>query len=116
MNRIRVTGGAGFLGSHRCDRLVSAGYGVLRVDDFFTGSKRNVADLPRRSDFELLRRDVTLPLCVEVDRIFKFACPASPVHYPHDPVQASKTAVHGAVDRPGLARCRRALFAQGALA
>ena len=104
MNRILVTGGAGFLGSHLCDRLVAAGHDVLCADNFFTGSKRNVAHLVGRPDFELLRHDVTFPPYVEVDRIFNLACPASPVHYQHDPVQTTKTSVHGAINMLGLAK------------
>ena len=104
MKRVLVTGGAGFLGSHLCDRLIAQGHDVLCVDNFFTGSKRNVAHLIGRSDFELLRHDVTFPLYVEVDCIFNLACPASPVHYQHDPVQTTKTSVHGAINMLGLAK------------
>jgi UDP-glucuronate decarboxylase len=107
--RVLVTGGAGFLGSHLCDRLLGAGHEVLCVDNFFTGSKRNVAHLLDHPRFELLRHDVTIPLYVEVDAIYNLACPASPVHYQHDPVQTIKTSVHGAINVLGLAkrlRCR----------
>ena len=105
--RILVTGGAGFLGSHLCDRLVERGDDVLCVDNFFTGSKANVAHLFERSNFELMRHDVTFPLYVEVDEIYNLACPASPVHYQHDPVQTTKTSVHGAINMLGLAkRCK----------
>jgi UDP-glucuronate decarboxylase len=104
MSRILVTGGAGFLGSHLCDRLVAAGHEVLCVDNFFTGSKRNVAHLLANPFFELLRHDVTFPLYVEVDQIYNFACPASPIHYQHDPVQTTKTSVHGAINVLGLAK------------
>ena len=104
MNRILVTGGAGFLGSHLCDRLIKDGSDVLCVDNFFTGSKRNVAHLLGQTRFELMRHDVTFPLHVEVDRIFNLACPASPVHYQHDPVQTTKTSVHGAINMLGLAK------------
>ena len=105
--RILVTGGAGFLGSHLCDRLVARGDDVLCVDNFYTGSKRNVAHLLGTSNFELLRHDVTFPLYVEVDEIYNLACPASPVHYQHDPVQTTKTSVHGAINMLGLAkRCK----------
>jgi len=104
MNRILVTGGAGFLGSHLCDRLLASGHDVLCVDNFFTGSKRNVAHLMGRPDFELMRHDITFSLYVEVDRIFNLACPASPVHYQHDPVQTTKTSVHGAINMLGLAK------------
>lgn len=104
MNKILVTGGAGFLGSHLCDRLVARGDDVLCVDNFFTGSKANVAHLLGRPSFELMRHDVTFPLYVEVNRIFNLACPASPVHYQHDPVQTTKTSVHGAINMLGLAK------------
>src|SRR5512139_1058158 len=104
MKRILVTGGAGFLGSHLCDRLVTEGADVLCVDNFFTGSKRNVAHLLDHPYFELIRHDVTFPLYVEVDRIFNLACPASPIHYQHDPVQTTKTSVHGAINMLGLAK------------
>lgn len=104
MQRNLVTGGAGFLGSHLCDRLVARGDDVLCVDNFFTGSKRNVAHLLGNSNFELMRHDVTFPLYVEVDRIFNLACPASPVHYQFDPVQTTKTSVHGAINMLGLAK------------
>jgi UDP-glucuronate decarboxylase len=104
MKRFLVTGGAGFLGSHLCDRLVGNGHDVLCVDNFFTGSKRNVAHLLGNPAFELMRHDVTFPLYVEVDRIFNLACPASPIHYQHDPVQTTKTSVHGAINMLGLAK------------
>lgn len=104
MNKILVTGGAGFLGSHLCDRLIARGDDVLCVDNFYTGSKRNVAHLIGKSSFELLRHDVCLPLYVEVGRIFNLACPASPVHYQSDPVQTTKTSVHGAINMLGLAK------------
>ncbi len=103
-NTILVTGGAGFLGSHLCDRLVADGHDVVCVDNFFTGSKRNIRHLLGHPRFELLRHDVTFPLYVEVDRIYNFACPASPIHYQHDPVQTTKTSVHGAINMLGLAR------------
>ena len=104
MNKILVTGGAGFLGSHLCDRLVERGEDVLCVDNFFTGDKRNVKHLLGQPGFELMRHDVTFPLYVEVDRIFNLACPASPVHYQFDPVQTTKTSVHGAINMLGLAK------------
>lgn len=104
MNRILVTGGAGFLGSHLCDHLLAAGDDVLCVDNFYTGTKRNVSHLLRNDRFELVRHDVTFPLYVEVDRIFNLACPASPVHYQYDPVQTTKTSVHGAINMLGLAK------------
>jgi UDP-glucuronate decarboxylase len=102
--KILVTGGAGFLGSHLCDRLVAAREEVLCVDNFFTGSKRNVEHLLGNPRFELLRHDVTFPLYVEVERIFNLACPASPVQYQVDPVQTTKTSVHGAINMLGLAK------------
>lgn len=112
MNKILVTGGAGFLGSHLCDRLIDRGDDVLCVDNFFTGSKRNVAHLIGKSNFELMRHDVTFPLYVEVDRIFNLACPASPIHYQHDPVQTTKTSVHGAINMLGLAKRVKARILQ----
>jgi UDP-glucuronate decarboxylase len=102
--RILVTGGAGFLGSHLCDRLLAAGCDVVCVDNFFTGAKRNIEHLIGAKHFELMRHDVTFPLYVEVDEIYNFACPASPVHYQHDPVQTTKTSVHGAINMLGLAK------------
>lgn len=110
--RVLVTGGAGFLGSHLCDRLVNAGHDVICVDNFFTGSKRNVAHLLGKPNFELMRHDVTFPLYVEVDEIYNLACPASPVHYQHDPVQTTKTSVHGAINMLGLAKRLRARVLQ----
>jgi UDP-glucuronate decarboxylase len=107
--RVLVTGGAGFLGSHLCDRLIGDGHEVLCVDNFFTGDKGNIAHLLKHERFELLRHDVTFPLFVEVDEIYNLACPASPIHYQHDPVQTTKTSVHGAINLLGLAkrlRCR----------
>ncbi|ALS12053.1 UDP-glucuronic acid decarboxylase family protein [Pseudomonas aeruginosa] len=104
MKRVMVTGGAGFLGSHLCERLLDAGNEVLCVDNFFTGSKRNIAHLMTNPYFELIRHDVTFPLYVEVDEIFNLACPASPVHYQFDPVQTLKTSVHGAINVLGLAK------------
>ena len=106
--RILVTGGAGFLGSHLCDRLVAAGADVLCVDNFFTGAKRNIAQLLGKPGFELMRHDITFPLYVEVDQIFNLACPASPVHYQHDPVQTTKTSVHGAINMLGARQAREA--------
>jgi UDP-glucuronate decarboxylase len=104
LNKILVTGGAGFLGSHLCDRLVARGDDILCVDNFYTGSKNNVAHLLGNPSFELMRHDVTFPLYVEVDQIFNLACPASPIHYQHDPVQTTKTSVHGAINMLGLAK------------
>jgi UDP-glucuronate decarboxylase len=102
--RILVSGGAGFLGSHLCDRLVAQGHDVLCVDNYFSGRKRNIAHLIGRPNFEALRHDVTFPLYVEVDEIYNLACPASPVWYQHDPVQTTKTAVLGAINMLGLAK------------
>ena len=102
--RSLVTGGAGFLGSHLCDRLLADGHEVICVDNFFTGSKANIAHLHGNPYFELIRHDVTFPLFVEVDEIYNLACPASPVHYQHDPVQTTKTSVHGAINMLGLAK------------
>ena len=102
--RVLVTGGAGFLGSHLCDRLIRDGHEVICVDNFFTGSKRNIAHLLSNPAFELIRHDVTFPLYVEVDEIYNLACPASPIHYQHDPVQTTKTSVHGAINMLGLAK------------
>jgi len=104
MYRTLVTGGAGFIGSHLCEQLVNRGDEVLCVDNFFTGSKKNISHLLENQNFELLRHDVTFPLYVEVDRIFNLACPASPIHYQHDPVQTTKTSVHGAINMLGLAK------------
>jgi UDP-glucuronate decarboxylase len=102
--RILVTGGAGFLGSHLCERLLADGHDVLCVDNFFTGSRENIFPLLGHKRFELMRHDVTFPLYVEVDEIFNLACPASPIHYQHDPVQTTKTSVHGAINMLGLAK------------
>lgn len=102
--RIVVTGGAGFLGSHLCARLVAAGHDVLCVDNFYTGTKANIAPLVGHPRFELLRHDITFPLYVEADEIYNLACPASPVHYQHDPVQTTKTCVHGSINMLGLAK------------
>ena len=110
--RILVTGGAGFLGSHLCDRLLAQGHDVLCVDNFFTGTKANVAHLLDNPRFELMRHDVTFPLYVEVDQIYNLACPASPIHYQHDPVQTTKTSVHGAINMLGLAKRLRARIFQ----
>lgn len=99
-----MTGGAGFLGSHLCERLISDGHDVLCVDNFFTGHKRNVAPLLNNSRFELMRHDVTFPLYVEVDQIYNLACPASPIHYQRNPVETTKTNVHGAINMLGLAK------------
>lgn len=102
--RVLVTGGAGFLGSHLCRRLVNEGHDVICVDNFFTGNKENIIELLNQPNFEMLRHDVTFPLYVEVDEIYNLACPASPIHYQHDPVQTTKTSVHGAINMLGLAK------------
>ena len=102
--RVMVTGGAGFLGSHLCDRLLDEGNEVLCVDNLFTGTKQNIAHLRDHPHFEFLRHDVTFPLYLEVDEIYNLACPASPIHYQHDPVQTTKTSVHGAINMLGLAK------------
>lgn len=112
MKKILVTGGAGFLGSHLCEKLLNAGHDVLCVDNFFTGSKQNIAHMLSNPYFELLRHDVTFPLYVEVDEIYNLACPASPVHYQFDPVQTTKTSVHGAINMLGLARRVKAQILQ----
>ncbi len=110
--RILVTGGAGFLGSHLCERLLLEGHDILCVDNFYTGSKRNISHLLGHPRFELLRHDVTFPLYVEVDEIYNLACPASPVHYQNDPVQTTKTSVHGAINLLGLAKRTKARILQ----
>ena len=110
--RVLVTGGAGFLGSHLCERLIAAGDDVLCVDNFFTGTKDNIAHLLPNPHFELVRHDITFPLFVEVDEIYNLACPASPVHYQFDPVQTTKTSVHGAINMLGLAKRLRAKILQ----
>jgi UDP-glucuronate decarboxylase len=102
--RVLVTGGAGFLGSHLCDRLIAAGNEVLCIDNFYTGTRRNIAHLLAHPNFEFIRHDVTFPLYVEVDEIYNLACPASPIHYQRDPVQTTKTSVHGAINMLGLAK------------
>ena len=104
MKRILVTGGAGFLGSHLCRRLLAQGHEVLCVDNLYTGSRTNVADLIGNPRFEFLRHDITFPLHVEIDQIYNLACPASPIHYQRDPVQTTKTSVHGAINMLGLAK------------
>jgi UDP-glucuronate decarboxylase len=104
LKRVLVTGGGGFLGSHLCERLLADGADVLCVDNFFTGTKDNIAHLLGNPHFELMRHDITFPLFVEVDEIYNLACPASPIHYQHDPVQTTKTSVHGAINMLGLAK------------
>ena len=110
--RVLVTGGAGFLGSHLCEKLLNSGDDVLCVDNYFTGSKNNIAKLLENPRFEVMRHDVTFPLYVEVDEIYNLACPASPIHYQHDPVQTTKTSVHGAINMLGLAKRVRAKILQ----
>ena len=110
--RVLVTGGAGFLGSHLCERLLNDGHEVLCVDNFFTGRRKNIAHLIQHPGFEMLRHDITFPLYVEVDEIFNLACPASPIHYQSDPVQTTKTSVHGAINMLGLAKRTRAKIFQ----
>jgi UDP-glucuronate decarboxylase len=109
---ILVTGGAGFLGSHLCERLLAQGSDVICVDNFFTGARRNIQHLLDHKRFELIRHDVTFPLYIEVDQIYNLACPASPVHYQHDPVQTTKTSVHGAINMLGLAKRVKARILQ----
>jgi UDP-glucuronate decarboxylase len=111
-SRIMVTGGAGFVGSHLCERLVASGHEVLCVDNFYTGRRRNVQSLFDHRSFELMRHDVTMPLFIEVDEIYNLACPASPIHYQYDPVQTTKTSVHGAINMLGLAKRLRAKILQ----
>ncbi len=111
-NRVLVTGGAGFIGSFLCERLVERGADVLCIDNFYTGSRRNLQSLNGHTRFEIQRHDVTFPLYVEVDRIFNMACPASPIHYQFDPVQTTKTSVHGAINVLGLAKRVRARILQ----
>jgi len=110
--RILVTGGAGFLGSHLCERLLQGGANVICLDNFFTGTRANVQHLMDDRNFELIRHDVTFPLYVEVDEIYNLACPASPIHYQYDPVQTTKTSVHGAINMLGLAKRVRAKILQ----
>jgi UDP-glucuronate decarboxylase len=112
VKKILVTGGAGFLGSHLCERLLEEGDDVLCVDNFYTGSKQNIAHLMGNPYFEVMRHDVTFPLYVEVDEIYNLACPASPIHYQFDPVQTTKTSVHGAINMLGLARRLKAKILQ----
>ncbi len=111
-NRILVTGGCGFLGSHICDELVSQGHEVLCVDNCFTGTKRHIRHLLEHPNFEFMRHDVTFPLYIEADQIYNMACPASPIHYQFDPVQTTKTSVHGAINMLGLAKRTRATILQ----
>ena len=110
--RILITGGAGFLGSHLCKRLVSEGYEVLCIDNCFTGARKNIADLLSNPNFEFIRHDITFPLYIEADEIYNLACPASPIHYQFDPVQTTKTSVHGAINMLGLAKRVKAKILQ----
>jgi UDP-glucuronate decarboxylase len=110
--RVVVTGGAGFLGSHLCERLVQQGHDVICVDNFYTGSKQNIAHLLGDTSFELIRHDITFPLYVEADEIYNLACPASPIHYQYDPVQTTKTSVHGSINMLGLAKRIKARILQ----
>src|SRR5258708_23545704 len=110
--RILVTGGAGFLGSHLIDRLLEQGHEIVCADNLFTGSKRNIEHLRSHPHFEFMRHDVTFPLYVEVDEIYNLACPASPIHYQFDPVQTTKTSVHGAINMLGLAKRVKARILQ----
>ena len=110
--RVLVTGGAGFIGSHLCEQLLASGHDVLCADNFFTGTKHNIAHLLGHPHFEILRHDITFPLYVEVDQIYNLACPASPIHYQRDPVQTTKTSVHGAINMLGLAKRIRATILQ----
>ena len=112
VRRVLVTGGAGFLGSHLCERLLAEGHEVVCADNLFTGSKQNIEHLNGHPRFEFIRHDVTFPLYVEVDEIYNLACPASPIHYQHDPVQTTKTSVHGAINMLGLAKRLRARIFQ----
>lgn len=112
MKKVLVTGGAGFLGSHLCEELLKRGCDVLCVDNFFTGSKQNIAHLMTNPYFEVMRHDVTFPLYIEVDEIYNLACPASPIHYQFDPVQTTKTSVHGAINMLGLAKRVKARILQ----
>ena len=112
MKKILVTGGAGFLGSHLCAKLIHEGHEVIAVDNFYTGNKTNIIHLLQNPRFELVRHDVTFPLYLEVDEIYNLACPASPIHYQHDPVQTTKTSVHGAINMLGLAKRLKAKILQ----
>jgi UDP-glucuronate decarboxylase len=112
LKKILVTGGAGFLGSHLCEKLINDGHEVIAVDNFYTGNKENIIHLLKNPRFELIRHDVTFPLYLEVDEIYNLACPASPIHYQHDPVQTTKTSVHGAINMLGLAKRLKAKILQ----
>ncbi len=110
--RVAITGGAGFLGSHLCEKLLAAGHDVLCIDNFFTGSKDNIRHLLHEPNFELLRHDITFPIFIEVDEIYNLACPASPIYYQYDPVQTTKTSVHGVINMLGLTKRVRARILQ----
>ena len=110
MKKTLITGGAGFLGSHLCEKLLNLGHEVICVDNFYTGAKQNIAHLMGNPNFEVIRHDVCFPLYVEVDEIYNLACPASPIHYQHDPVQTTKTSVHGAINMLGLAKRTKAMI------
>src|ERR1039457_1655062 len=110
--RILVTGGSGFLGSHLCERLLSQGAEVICLDNFFTGARRNIEHLLDNRRLELIRHDVTFPIYLEIDQIYNLACPASPIHYQHDPVQTTKTSVHGAINMLGVAKRVKAKIMQ----
>src|ERR1022692_292434 len=110
--RILVTGGSGFLGSHLCERLLTEGANVICLDNFFTGARTNIEPLLDNKHFELIRHDVTFPIYLEIDEIYNLACPASPIHYQHDPVQTTKTSVHGAINMLGLAKRVKAKIMQ----
>ena len=112
MKKILITGGAGFLGSHLCERLLNLGNEIICVDNFYTEAKQNIAHLLDNPNFEVIRHDVCFPLYVEVDEIYNLACPASPIHYQHDPVQTTKTSVHGAINMLGLAKRTKAKILQ----
>src|SRR5215204_5493845 len=112
VKRITITGGAGFLGSHLCEKLVAAGHEVVCIDNFYTGAKENVLKLLGHPKFEIIRHDVTFPLYLETDEIYNMACPASPKHYQFDPVQTTKTSVHGAINMLGLAKRVKARILQ----
>lgn len=110
MKKTLITGGAGFIGSHLCEKLLNLGNEVICVDNFYTGAKQNIAHLMGNPNFEVIRHDVCFPLYVEVDEIYNLACPASPIHYQHDPVQTTKTSVHGAINMLGLAKRTKAMI------
>ena len=110
--KILITGGAGFVGSHLCKKLLEQGNEIICVDNFFTGNKDNILDLMDNKKFELIRHDITFPLYLEVDQIYNLACPASPIHYQFDPVQTTKTSVHGAINMLGLAKRTKARILQ----